>query len=102
MTIAAAATSATQSSLSDLPSLDSPYSLSPEQIKHYQQKGFVLLRGVAAPEEIAPYREVITGMTNEYAKRYKPIEERDTYGKAFIQFTNLWQKDERAAKFVLA
>lgn len=101
MTVAAAPITH-QPSASQLPTLDSPYSLSPEQIAHYQQKGFVLLRGVAAPEEIAPYREVITGMTNEYAKRYKPMEERDTYGKAFIQFTNLWQKDERAAKFVLA
>ena len=85
-----------------LPPLDSPYPLSPEQIAGYQKNGHIVLRGVAAPGEVAAYRAVLTGMTNEYAKNYKPLAERDTYGKAFIQFTNLWQQDPAAARFTLA
>lgn len=85
-----------------LPALDSPYALSPEQIASYRKNGHILLRGVAAPEEVRPYRDVLTTMTNEYARHYKPLAERDTYGKAFIQFTNLWQKNPQAAKFVMA
>jgi hypothetical protein len=85
-----------------LPALDSPYPLSEEQIAAYQRDGHVLLRGICAPNELAPYRDALTRMTNEYAKNYKPLAERDTYGKAFIQFTNLWQQDPAAARFTLA
>jgi ectoine hydroxylase-related dioxygenase (phytanoyl-CoA dioxygenase family) len=85
-----------------LPELNDDYALTDEQIADYQTNGHVLLRQVARRDEVAPYRDVLTEMTNEYAKKYKPLEERDTYGKAFIQFTNLWTKDERAAKFVMA
>ncbi|GAB4464433.1 MAG: phytanoyl-CoA dioxygenase family protein [Armatimonadaceae bacterium] len=86
----------------NLPELNDDYSLLDEQIRDYQKNGHILLRHVASAAEVAPYRDIMTEMTNEYAKRYKPIEERDTYGKAFIQFTNLWQKDERVARFVMA
>jgi hypothetical protein len=77
------------------PPLESDYPVAPEQIATYQRDGHILLRGVAAPEEVAPYRAVLTDMTNEFAKHYKPLHERDTYGKAFIQFTNLWTKTPR-------
>jgi ectoine hydroxylase-related dioxygenase (phytanoyl-CoA dioxygenase family) len=85
-----------------LPPLDSDYALSAEQLSGYQKDGFTVLRGVISPDELAPYREIITSMTNEFAKTYAPIEKRDTYGKAFIQFINLWEKSPDAAKFALA
>jgi ectoine hydroxylase-related dioxygenase (phytanoyl-CoA dioxygenase family) len=85
-----------------LPALDSDYPLAADDIAAYQKNGHVLLRGIASPAEVAPYRAVITEMTNEFAKRYKPLEERDTYGKAFIQFSNLWELNESARKFVCA
>ncbi len=85
-----------------LPDLNSDYPLSSEQVAHYQTNGWALLRSVAAPDEVMPYREVITSMTNEFAKRYAPIEQRDTYGKAFIQFSNIWEISEDVKKFVMA
>ncbi|MGC4047394.1 MAG: phytanoyl-CoA dioxygenase family protein [Armatimonas sp.] len=85
-----------------LPPLDSDYPLTAEQLTSYQKDGFIVLRGVISPEELAPHREVITGMTNEFAKTYAPLEKRDTYGKAFIQHMNLWELSPDAAKFVLA
>ncbi len=85
-----------------LPPLDSDYPLSADQISSFQKDGFSILRGVASASEIAPYREVITTMTNEFAKTYAPMEKRDTYGKAFIQHINLWELNPDAAKFSLA
>ena len=85
-----------------LPALDSPYPLTDAQVAAYQKDGFALLHGIASPEEVAAYRTLITGMTEEFAKGYKPLAERDTYGKAFIQLSNLWQKDAAIAKFTLA
>jgi ectoine hydroxylase-related dioxygenase (phytanoyl-CoA dioxygenase family) len=85
-----------------LPSLDSDYSLTAEQVAAYQKDGFAVLRNVASAAEVAPYREVLTAMTNEFAKKYAPIEKRDTYGKAFIQFSNIWELSEDVQKFVFA
>ena len=82
-----------------LPLLDSPYPLDAAEIAAYQQNGWVLLRGVASPAEVAAYRPVIHEMTAEIARAYKPLAERDTYGKAFIQNMNLWTRSAAAERF---
>jgi ectoine hydroxylase-related dioxygenase (phytanoyl-CoA dioxygenase family) len=88
--------------LETLPNLNNDYPLQAEQIAAYQRDGHIVLRDIASPEETEVYRTVITEMTNEFAKNYKPLAERDTYGKAFIQYSNLWEKDERVRQFVFA
>lgn len=82
--------------------LSSHYNLSPDQITEYQAKGHVLLRSVATGQEIQKYRELISNSTKELSKEYKPMHERDTYGKAFIQNMNLWVGDENVKPFSLA
>jgi hypothetical protein len=61
----------------------------------------VLLRGVCTPDEIASYRSVLTEATYRYKTETRPMEERDTYGKAFLQIMNLWVHDDGARRFVL-
>ena len=85
-----------------LPELTSDYPLTDEARAHYQTQGWVLLRQLATTAEVAPHRRVITAMTDAYAKKYPPLEKRDTYGKAFIQFSNLWELSEEAKTFALA
>lgn len=82
--------------------LSSHYNLSPDQIIEYQAKGHVLLRSVATNQEIQKYRDLISSSTKELAKEYKPMQERDTYGKAFIQNMNLWIGDRNVKPFSLA
>src|ERR1051325_4920558 len=84
----------------DLPQLDTAYSLAPEQIDQYRRNGHVLLRSVLSPEEIAVYREVLVDAAMRYNNERRPMEERDTYGKAFLQIMNLWENDEPSRKFV--
>jgi ectoine hydroxylase-related dioxygenase (phytanoyl-CoA dioxygenase family) len=88
--------------LTALPALDSPYALTTNQIAGYQREGFVVLRGLASAQEVAAYRPIIGEVTMAHNRNTKPMSERDTYGKAFIQVGNLWTKDTRAAKFSLA
>ncbi|MCE9559910.1 MAG: phytanoyl-CoA dioxygenase family protein [Armatimonadetes bacterium] len=85
-----------------LPDLSSDYSLTPDQISNYRADGFILLRNVASSSELAPYRDVINEMTTEFAKNYAPLEQRDTYGKAFIQYSNQWEHSEDVKRFVFA
>ncbi len=86
----------------NLPELTSAYPLFPEQVRQYQQNGHILLRNVASTEEIAFYRTVIKDAALQYNTEKRALEERDTYGKAFLQITNLWERDASVKRFVLA
>src|SRR5579884_1617585 len=97
-----AATQTGAAAPSTLPDLSSDYPLTSEQIAGYQRDGHILLRGVLSPEEIAAYRPLISDAADRYNTQSKPLEERDTYGKAFLQIMNLWRADPGVARFTLA
>ena len=86
----------------ELPDLDAPYALNREQIQSYQENGSILLRHVCAPGEIGAYRQVIVEATMRHNRETRPLEERDTYGKAFLQVMNLWTVDAAVKRFVYA
>src|SRR5262245_62695293 len=80
--------------------ISDPYALSPEQIARFRADGFIKLSHVFDAETLAYYGDEITRLTQENNKyRDVPLEQRDTYGKAFIQVTNLWCKSDRAREF---
>ena len=85
-----------------LPDLSSDYPLTEAQIAAFQNDGHALLRGVCSPDEISIYREVLNRAAYPQNKETRPMEERDTYGKAFLQIMNLWVEDEAVKKYVLA
>ncbi len=85
-----------------LPNLVQEYPLSTGQIESYQRSGHILLRGVASDSDIAAYRPVIEDAAARYNTEKRPLQERDTYGKAFLQIWNLWERDEGVRRFVLA
>lgn len=72
-----------------------------EKIAAFRKDGHVLLRGVVDAEYMARFREAVMAAVGRLANESRPLTERDTYGKAFIQVTNLWEKDEAARPFVL-
>lgn len=86
----------------ELPGLDDLYPISHEMQRQYQDEGYIMLREVCSPRELAPYAEAIRETVFNRASGLKPMEERDTYGKAFVQIINLWQMNPAVAKFVLA
>ena len=85
-----------------LPTLDTDYALTAEQIAGFQKNGHIMLPGVCSTEEIAAYRPILNAATDRYKTENRPMEERDTYGKAFLQIMNLWVRDEAVRKFTLA
>lgn len=84
-----------------LPSLNEYKTISEEEIKEFRENGHVLIRKVLSPEEIAAYREVIVEAGDTFNKEKRKLEDRDIFGKAFLQIMNLWRDDERVKKFVL-
>lgn len=83
-----------------LPSLDGRYDLAPEAITEYQNSGHVLLRAVAAPAEAAAFQPVVSSAVTRFNREARPLEQRDTYGKAFLQVMNLWCEDAGVRRFV--
>lgn len=85
-----------------LPTLSESYAITDEQIKNFQKYGHTFLQGVINQEEIAAYRPIIQDMVQKLNKELRPLSDRDTYGKAFIQISNIWEQSEAIRRFVLA
>ena len=71
------------------------------EIEYFQKNGHVYIPGLMSAEELAPYRAAILAWAEEFRSQQKPIEERDTYGKAFLQMMNLWEENEKIKEFSL-
>lgn len=85
-----------------LPDLAETYAVSPGQAEQYQRDGHILLRGVASRAEIGVYLPVIRVAVERFNTETRPLEARDTYGKAFLQVMNLWTRDEGVRRFVMS
>jgi ectoine hydroxylase-related dioxygenase (phytanoyl-CoA dioxygenase family) len=85
-----------------LPALNDRFDLAPEVVAAYQDHGHVLVQGVASADEVAAFRPVIAAAVTRFNRESRPLAERDTYGKAFIQVLNLWREDAEVSRFVLA
>jgi Phytanoyl-CoA dioxygenase (PhyH) len=69
---------------------------------HFDEHGFVKLPGTLAPQTIARYEPEITSQVIKLNTQHLPIAERDTYGKAFLQVTNLWRHSELVRELVFS
>jgi len=85
-----------------LQELHAPFSLTKEQVDFFQLNGFIKLKQVLSPALLQYINEVIT---TEVAKQHTEriaLEERDTYGKAFLQVMNLWTKSAAVKEIVFS
>jgi ectoine hydroxylase-related dioxygenase (phytanoyl-CoA dioxygenase family) len=73
-----------------------------KQIEEFRETGHTITRGLLSPEEISAYHSVIKNAAMKYNTEKRRIEDRDTYGKAFLQIMNLWRHDEDVKKLVLS
>ncbi len=85
-----------------LPELTATYLVDQEQVVEFQANGHILLQNILSKEEIKAYRPVINEAAYKFNTEKRKMEERDTYGKAFLQIMNLWQSDETVSHFTLA
>lgn len=80
--------------------LDAPYAVPDEAIAAYRRDGHVRLTDVLDPATIAAYGHELTRLVTEGSGNRPPLEQRDTYGKAFLQVGNLWERSDVARTFV--
>lgn len=82
--------------------LDTPYALPPEAIARFRDQGFIRLKDVLPAATIADYGAEITRLTLALNTETRPIEERGTYDRAFLQVMNLWRHSAKVQRFVFA
>lgn len=82
--------------------LDTPYALSDDQIAHYQTNRYIKLKEVLDAPTLSYFNEVISAKVTELNTATQKLEERDTYGKAFLQLFNLWREDERIRALIFS
>jgi ectoine hydroxylase-related dioxygenase (phytanoyl-CoA dioxygenase family) len=71
-------------------------------VESFRERGHAVIRGLASAEELAELAPPIVELGTTRAWDTRPIEERDTYGKAFLQSFNLHRANERVRTFVFA
>ncbi len=86
--------------IASAPDIDSEYKISPAQIAQFEQDGYIKLKDVLSAEALSHYGKEITRMVLLLNREDKPLDQRTTYGKAFLQIMNLWQKSDLVREFV--
>ena len=82
--------------------IDQPYELPKHAIDFFQKNRYIKLKNVFDADTLAFYGEVISEKVAELNKNDKPLDQRDTYGKAFLQIFNLWREDNTIKEFVFS
>lgn len=84
------------------PSLNTPFALTQEQIDFYRANQYIKLKQVFSQEILEHYSKVVSDKVKELNTQNIPLEERDTYSKAFLQIMNIWTKDNEVKEFVFS
>lgn len=82
--------------------LEEPFELTSEHIRFYRENRYIKLKQVLPPEILSYFSEVIYEKVRELNTMHLPLEERDTYNKAFLQVMNLWTKSEAVKRLVFS
>lgn len=83
-------------------SLDQPYDLQPDQVAFYRENGYIKLKNVLSQEVILYMNETISAEVVRLNTQHLPMEQRDTYGKAFLQIMNIWTKSKPVKQIVFS
>jgi ectoine hydroxylase-related dioxygenase (phytanoyl-CoA dioxygenase family) len=82
--------------------LNDPYSLSQDQIDFYQQNRFIKLKEVLNKEALVFFNAIISEQVKLMNQEQTALEERTTYGKAFLQLFNLWLENPMVKELIFS
>jgi len=83
-------------------SFNEPYQLSARQVDFFQTHGYIKLKQVLSPAALAYMDSTITHEVQRMNTQALPMDQRDTYGKAFLQIMNIWTRSERVREIVFS
>jgi ectoine hydroxylase-related dioxygenase (phytanoyl-CoA dioxygenase family) len=78
------------------------YEVSPEMIEDFRRDGFVRVPGLLSADVLDYMDQVITAEVDRLNTQHLAMEDRDTYGKAFLQIMNIWRNSEAVREIVFS
>lgn len=81
-------------------SIDDHYPLRSDHMESFRNCGFIKLKNVLSADEITRFGSEIIRVTIARNRDTKPLEERNTYGRAFLQVENLQEHSDLVREFV--
>lgn len=81
--------------------IDKKYHLTDKDIANFRKQGWVSASGVLDSSSTELYRREISKVVKNESEEMKPMKERDSYNKAFLQVHNLWEKNHMIKEFTL-
>ena len=85
-----------------LAELHDPFTLTTEQVEQYEMDGFIVIKKVFSEKLLNYFKGVITPLVLQLNNLHKPMEDRTTYEKAFLQVINLWRHSDIVKEFVFS
>jgi ectoine hydroxylase-related dioxygenase (phytanoyl-CoA dioxygenase family) len=82
--------------------LQEPYPITNDQISFFDKNRFIKLKQVLNKEAVDFFANRITQKVHELSGEKRALEERDTYGMAFLQIFNLWKEDEAIRELIFS
>ena len=82
--------------------LEEPYPLTDKQISSFHQNGFIKLKKVLTPDVLEYMDKTITEEVKRLNTQHLPLQDRDTYGKAFLQIKNIWMQSISVKEIVFS
>ncbi|PTY02414.1 phytanoyl-CoA dioxygenase [Verrucomicrobia bacterium LW23] len=80
--------------------IDTEYTITPEHIARFRRDGYIKLKDVLSAGVLQHYGREITRLVLLLNKESKPLDQRGTYSKAFLQVMNLWRQSDLVREFV--
>ncbi|MBO6573847.1 MAG: phytanoyl-CoA dioxygenase family protein [Rhodothermales bacterium] len=81
---------------------DTSYTLTHDQVAFYREHRYIKLKDVLSADELDHYGREITRKVIELNTMHLPMNERDTYSRAFLQVMNLWRESDVVKEFVFS
>jgi ectoine hydroxylase-related dioxygenase (phytanoyl-CoA dioxygenase family) len=82
--------------------LQEPYPITNDQISFFDKNRFIKLKQVLNKEAVDFFANRITQKVHQLSGEKRALEERDTYGMAFLQIFNLWKEDEAIRELIFS
>ena len=82
--------------------LDTPMALTAAQLDFFETHRFIKLKAVLNAETIAFFNREIAAQVASMTTELPALEDRTTYGKAFLQLFNLWRENETIKTLVMS
>ena len=82
--------------------LDAAHALGDESLAAFREQGFVRLNRALSPELLARHGPEITRLTLQLTRETRPLAQREAYGQAFLQVTNLWRQSQLVRALVFS